>query len=82
VDNLLVAGRCASFSAIAASSCRLSRPMMQLGQAAGTAAALAKNENLDLAKLPYELLRDSLEEQHVQLSFPMPETLAHYLREV
>ncbi|QYY35657.1 FAD-dependent oxidoreductase [Ruficoccus sp. ZRK36] len=40
-DNMLVACRGASFSAIAASSCRLSRTMMQLGQAAGTAAALA-----------------------------------------
>jgi hypothetical protein len=40
VDNLLVACRGASFSAVAASSCRLSRTMMLLGQAAGTAAAL------------------------------------------
>lgn len=40
VDNLLVACRGASFSSIGASSCRLSRTMMILGQAAGTAAAL------------------------------------------
>ena len=40
VDNLLVACRGASFSSIGASSCRLSRTMMVLGQAAGTAAAL------------------------------------------
>ena len=33
--NLLVAGRCASFSHVAASSCRLSRTMMALGHAAG-----------------------------------------------
>lgn len=37
-DNVLVAGRAASFSAIAASSCRLSRTMMALGEAAGRAA--------------------------------------------
>ncbi|MBI92049.1 MAG: hypothetical protein CME05_02410 [Gemmatimonadaceae bacterium] len=40
LDNLLVACRGASFSSIGASSCRLSRTMMMLGQAAGTAAAL------------------------------------------
>lgn len=40
-DNVLIAGRAASFSAIAASSCRLSRTMMQLGEAAGVAAHLA-----------------------------------------
>lgn len=40
-DNMLVAGRIAGFSSLAASSCRLSRTMMRLGEAAGTAAALA-----------------------------------------
>lgn len=40
VENLFVAGRCAGFSHIAASSCRLSRTMMDLGEAAGAAAAL------------------------------------------
>ena len=40
-ENVLIAGRAASFSAIAASSCRLSRTMMQLGEAAGVAAHLA-----------------------------------------
>ncbi|MEE2753812.1 MAG: FAD-dependent oxidoreductase [Candidatus Latescibacterota bacterium] len=39
-DNLLVACRGASFSSICASTCRLSRTMMVLGQAAGSAAAL------------------------------------------
>lgn len=38
-DNLLVACRGAGFSHIAASSCRLSRTMMTLGEAAGVAAA-------------------------------------------
>ena len=38
-ENLLVAGRCAGFTHIAASSCRLSRTMMALGEAAGAAAA-------------------------------------------
>ena len=38
-DNLLVAGRIAGFSCLAASSCRLSRTMMLLGEAAGNYAA-------------------------------------------
>ncbi len=37
-SNVLVAGRCAGFSHLAASSCRLSRTMMALGHAAGRAA--------------------------------------------
>ncbi len=41
IDNLIVATRGASFSHIAAASCRLSRTMMALGEAAGIAAALA-----------------------------------------
>ncbi|MFA6293616.1 MAG: FAD-dependent oxidoreductase, partial [Victivallales bacterium] len=44
-SNMLVAGRIAGFSSIAASSCRLSRTMMQLGQAAGNAAILALKES-------------------------------------
>ena len=40
--NLLIACRAASFSSLAASSCRLSRTMLALGQAAGTAAATAR----------------------------------------
>lgn len=40
-ENLLVACRGAGFSQIAASSCRLSRTMMDLGYAAGYASALA-----------------------------------------
>ncbi|MFV1967979.1 MAG: FAD-dependent oxidoreductase, partial [Pirellulaceae bacterium] len=40
-ENLLVACRGAGFSKIAASSCRLQRTMIQLGHAAGVAAAMA-----------------------------------------
>ena len=47
-ENVLIAGRAASFSAIAASSCRLSRTMMQLGEAAGVAAHLAVTRNVPL----------------------------------
>jgi len=41
VDNLLVAGRCASMSHDGQSSARVSGPCFIMGQAAGTAADLA-----------------------------------------
>ena len=67
--NLLIAGRVAGFSSIAASSCRLSRTMMQLGQAAGTAAYLAMDKSfpgVDPLRLRKELIR-----QQVQLDWPV-----------
>lgn len=70
--NLLVACRAASFSALAASSCRLSRTMIQLGQAAGTAAALAHREGIDVPDVSPEMLRAHLRAQHVQLEHPLP----------
>lgn len=65
--NLLVAGRIAGFSTIAASSCRLSRTMMQLGQAAGTAAAQAVL-NKNFAKVNAAKLQQKLCQKHVQLT--------------
>lgn len=55
-DNLLVACRGASFSHIAASSCRLGRTMISLGEAAGTVAAEAVRagkliENVEIANV-------------------------------
>jgi ribulose 1,5-bisphosphate synthetase/thiazole synthase len=73
--NLLIACRAASFSSIAASSCRLSRTMMTLGQAAGSAVALAKELKVDLPDVPAERLRASLRQQNVQLEHPMPPAL-------
>ena len=49
--NVMIAGRAASFSAIAASSCRLSRTMMQLGEAAGVAAHLSVQSGAPLRSL-------------------------------
>lgn len=60
-ENLLVAGRCASFSQIAASSCRLSRTMIQLGRAAGVAAAMASKADKPVDKVDVEALRKKLE---------------------
>ena len=78
-ENLLIACRGASFSSIAASSCRLSRTMMQLGQAAGTAAALAKRMQVTLPQVPADALREALCKQHVQLDWPLPQTLRDHL---
>lgn len=50
-NNLLVACRGAGLDHWAASSCRLERVMMQFGQAAGTAAALARTQGVDVAAL-------------------------------
>ncbi|MCG3147984.1 MAG: hypothetical protein PCFJNLEI_01426 [Verrucomicrobiae bacterium] len=69
--NLLVACRAASFSSIAASSCRLSRTMLQLGQAAGTAAVFGITNP---AKI-----RTALRRQHAQVDWPTPPSLAAYL---
>ncbi len=77
--NLLIACRASSFSSLAASSCRLSRTMMQLGQAAGTAVALAKQLNVELPDVLPGQLRDALRKQHVQLEYPMPPDLRDYL---
>lgn len=68
--NLLVASRAAGMSAIAASSARLTRVIMTLGQAAGTAAALARETGRPVAQVDPAALRQQLREQGVQLSWP------------
>ena len=60
-SNVLIAGRCASFSSIAASSCRLSRTMMQLGEAAGAAAHLASARAVPLRAVPAADIRLAME---------------------
>ncbi|RVT43460.1 FAD-dependent oxidoreductase [Sphingobium algorifonticola] len=80
VDNLAVACRGAGFSSVAASSCRLSRTMMQLGQAAGTAAAIALEQNVDsFAEVDASDLRRALAAQHVELSWPRTPAMLDYL---
>lgn len=81
VDNLAVACRGAGFSSVAASSCRLSRTMMQLGQAAGTAVALARQGQISsLADVPATALQASLAAQHVELAWPRSPELIAYLQ--
>lgn len=73
-DNLLIAGRIAGFSSLAASSCRLSRTIIRLGEAAGFAAALSVQEGKSLEKIGIRTLQDrmrfreesSLAEQQIQ----------------
>ncbi len=77
--NVLIASRAAGFSSLAASSCRLSRTMMQLGQAAGTAAWLSVTENVPLPQVAPGKLRNALRKQHVQLEYPMTAALKEHL---
>ncbi len=79
--NLLVACRGAGFSSIAASSTRLSRTLMQLGQAAGNAVALAKESGCELPDVSPQDLRARLREEHVQLEYPLNENLKSYLQD-
>jgi len=78
-SNLLIASRAASFSSLAASSCRLSRTMMQLGQAAGMAVYLAQKSNVPVKSIDYQSLRQLLLEQNVQLEYPISPKLKKYL---
>jgi hypothetical protein len=59
-DNLLVAGRCHSASRVAASSTRVTVTAMALGEAAGTAAALATRLGRDPAELSGVDVRERL----------------------
>lgn len=77
--NVLIACRGAGFSSLAASSCRLSRTMIQLGQAAGTATALARQLNVELPDVPPDKLRAALREQHVELDWPRTPAIEAYL---
>ena len=71
-ENVLIAGRAASFSAIAASSCRLSRTMMQLGEAAGVAAHLSCKNGTALRSVPPEDIRRLMAER-IDQSIPCTE---------
>ena len=67
--NLLVACRGAGFSKIAASSCRLQRTMIQLGTAAGLAAAWAAKENGEIDKIDVDALVKRID---ARANYPIP----------
>lgn len=61
VDGLIVAGRCISVTSEAMGGTRIMPVCMGLGQAAGTAAALAAKGNVSLSKLNIKMLQETLE---------------------
>ena len=65
ISNMLVAGRCISAESSAAGAFRVMPPCMLLGQAAGTAAALAKDGNVK--NVDVNLLKATLEKRGVLL---------------
>ncbi len=69
--NVMIVGRGASFSSIAASSCRLSRTMMQLGEAAGVAASLALEKNTPLRKVDAAEIRRVMQTKIDQAPAPV-----------
>ena len=67
VENLLVAGRCVSATSEAAGAIRVMPPCMALGQAAGTAAALALQTHTTPRAVDTRLLQERLKAQNVFL---------------
>jgi hypothetical protein len=65
VVNLLVAGRCHSATRLAASSSRVTATAMAMGQAAGTAAALAGQLGVTVQELDGRKVREVLDSQGV-----------------
>ena len=63
VANLLVAGRCHSATRLAASSTRVTATAMAMGQAAGAAAALARELRTTVQELDGKKVRDVLDRQ-------------------
>lgn len=69
IENLLVTGRCIGASHEAMSSSRVTPTAMALGQAAGTAAAMATKDNLhSFSQVPVDELRNTLTAQGAVVS--------------
>ncbi len=60
LTNLLVAGRCVSADHDALASCRVMAPCMAMGEAAGTAAAMAAAEGTPVAGIDVSALQETL----------------------
>jgi hypothetical protein len=77
VDNLLVAGRCASMTHEGQSAARVSGACFVMGEAAGSAAALALAGNRIPREIPIEKLQETLKQQgaFIGRDQPVPEGL-------
>ena len=62
ISNLMMAGRCVSSDRETNSSLRVKASCMAMGQAAGTAAAVAVWNGLDAAKVPADAVREALDQ--------------------
>jgi len=67
VDNLLISGRCISSEQQPYESHRAMAPIMAIGQASGTAAALSAKENVKPRNLDVPTLQQTLIQQGVEL---------------
>jgi hypothetical protein len=67
VDNVIVAGRCISVSPLAHGATRNMAPCLVMGEAAGTAAALAARDDVSFQHLDITKLQDTLEAGGVAL---------------
>jgi hypothetical protein len=67
IDNLLVAGRCASMTHDGQSSARVSGPCFVMGQAAGTAAHLALQSGQPPRQIDVQALQEKLEQDGAYL---------------
>lgn len=67
VEQLLLAGRCVSADSTAAGAIRVMPPCMAMGQAAGTAAAMAVKEKITVREVDIHALRETLRGRNVYL---------------
>lgn len=67
VENLLVAGRCASMTHEAMASARVMSTCMVMGEAAGRAAKIAVEEGIPVSKVNVEAVREDLRENGAYL---------------
>ena len=65
VENLLVAGRCLSADQMAHSAVRVMPPCFAMGQAAGTAAAMAASAGIPVRQIEPRRLREKLAQDNV-----------------
>lgn len=67
-DNFLMAGKCISVDQVVHSSCRMTPTCCAMGQAAGTASAIAIEKNArDIRKIPIDELRRQLARDGMEL---------------